>query len=541
MALTLLTLDELESFILREMLRVPGISTHRGGDAWIESKLLGVLFHGNSAQAEWGAKQILPSTAEGDYLARHASDRGREKQLAAPAHGKVYLRMDDASAANTTQLAGSELTADDGSVYTTDGAATSALPAWVGKTTGTGCTTERISVNPDTTGMAVDDVIEITGVKRAIREVHTAISAVDVYEPFSAAPASGVTIDARRSVAVEITASAAGALGNKLAGEALTITSPAGAPPNQFLDAIVLELTGGGDEETQDELRGRTVDHFAHEPGAGNPEQFRTWARETPDVRVGECFVFTGFRGLGTIDLLPVGVSGQRYMGTSAGPTLALIDANVRDTASHGEGAHYADDVLLRELVYRSPSQNVDLTVEPRLGWEPDWSGDASFIVDAGSTTTTVAVTSSPVGTIEVGDRVLIPITSAGRPALVQRTAVAVGATTIGLDSALPAAPSAGAVVRTGGPLAQPVIDAIDAYFDGLGPGVYDPITGATWARHPDPAISGDDEVKLNALVAAVMAITGVFDVAFSVPLLDVRPPPQLTMRLGTLTIRHAS
>lgn len=541
MAITLLTLDELESFILREMLRVPGISTHRGGDAWIESKLLGVLFHGNSAQAEWGAKQILPSTSEGEYLEKHASDRGREKQLAAPAHGRVYLRMDDASAANTTQLIGSALTAGDGSAYTTDAATTSALPSWTGKTTGTGCTTERISVNPDTTGMAVDEVLEIGGTKRAIREVYTAISAVDVYEPFETAPASGVAITRRRSAVVNVTASASGKLANKLAGEVLTITSPAGAPPNQFLDAVVLEMTGGGDEETPDELRARTVDHFAHEPGAGNPEQFRTWARETPGVRVGECFVFVGFRGLGTIDLIPTGVTGQRYMGTAGGPTLELIDANVRDTAAHGEGAHYADDVLLRERVYRSPDQDVDLTVEPRLGWEPDWSGSASFVVDAGSTTTSVTVTSSPVGTIEVGDRVLVPVTSAGRPTLIQRTAVSVGATAIGLDSALPAAPSAGAVVRTGGPLAQPLIDAIDAYFDGLGPGVYDPITGAIWVRHPDPAVSGDDEVKLNALVVAAMAVTGVFDVAFSVPLLDVRPPPQLTMRLGQLTIRHAS
>lgn len=504
MAYTTLTLDQSIALARDEIRnRIPGADLSEGSDYDVEARVLGTLFFGNQTQGDYLAKQALPDTAELAYLERHAKIRGVYRQPAAGATGLAMLL--GTAAGPTVQPINSVLEHADGTQFELTAAATVYTPAWSGKTVVTGSTLSRIIVAPNTTGMAAGDVCDIGGEKVVIGELVPLASAFDVVTPLLVAATPSTAINPSAGIRASVRALTTGATTNKPARDVLTLAAPtAGISAS----AVVLLLSGGGDQETDDEVRGRVLDHTATPPGAGNVEDFRMWARTTPGVRLGDAFVFPNQRGLGTVDVYPVGISGARAPSPSM---LASVKAQI--TAKMSAFV----DLVVKSFSYSSQVP-VTVTIVPGPEWQSDF-GLTAFTLDAASTTTRVMVTASPVGTVEIGDRVVVQLLIGGIWHGYQREAASVQATYIDLDIALPAAPVAGGSVRSGGPLWQPAYDAIVALFDNLGPGAAS--GGVDYIRHSSQVDAFPETLYRASIMRVIQSLTGVLNTVVTDPVAD--------------------
>jgi uncharacterized phage protein gp47/JayE len=525
------TLDELNA-IARGAMRalIDGANVSDGSDYDISARMVSAIGEGNQSHAQSLARQVFPSTSDADMLIEHAHERGIEKLPAAAALGKVQIV---ASAGTETQGAGSVLTHQDGTTFSTTEPGTIALPAWTGKAcSGNDSSVQRIIVTPNVSGMFADEIVEIDGHQRAIREVIASISAIDFYEPLPSAPVALTAINPVRGVVVDVVCDEVGAHGNKPTGETLTLSGPAtGVLPT----VRVLELSAGGDAETDEELRARVVDFDAMRPGGGNVEHIRELARTTPGIRVADAVVFPSFRGLGSLDVRVIGLATARVVGAAA--TQRVADRLAAELP-------YAADILVEPLLYTVAEYDVTITVETDVGYERDYV-DAGHSVAAApaSTASRVYLTSTLVGIAEVGDRVIVSVNSAGAWRAYQRTIDAIGASGgqfwIDLDKPLPAAPtSSSPQVLPGGPLAEPVIAALEALFDSLGPSRQVVASAYSYERHPLPSFRWDDTLRLAAINASVMALDGAVNLTITTPATDQQPGPQETIRRGKFTIR---
>lgn len=537
MALTTLTLKE-----WRERFRgtirslITNASTARGEDYEITSRMMAVLAHAAQGAALYVIRQIFPTTADGEMVDRHLAERRLGYLPAAKAIGKIAIK---AASAGQTQVSGSALLATDATAYATTALATAATPGWSGKTVGAGTTRTRIVVLPNTTGMSALDRFAVNNEERVIREVLSGIGAIDLYEPLLVVPANGLAISPQTGVVVGVLASLAGAKGNRDVGETLTLAAPGVGITGA---TKVLELSGGGDLETPAEARARMQDFDAGRPSAGNDEFWRDVARRTEGVRLADAFVFPGFRGLGTVDVIPFGVSGARVIGAD---TVAKVQAAI--DAVRG----YQDDVLVK-VAGSGPEVAITLVVHVHPDWRPDFSEDAVVTThnSTACTTTRINTLTSPIASgIEIGDRVLIPVLVGARWKLQQRTVSTVTSTYFEVSTPFDAIPGTLQEVRPGGPLGEDVIAAVESVFDNLGPAVFKSIVGIQYdlymQRTPSPAVLYDGTLRANRIIEAVIGLEGAgecemvsFNGDSSAPFADVNPNPQAIAYLGKLTVR---
>jgi len=88
-----------------------------------------------------------------------------------------------------------------------------------------------------------------------------------------------------------------------------------------------------------------------------------------------------------------------------------------------------------------------------------------------------------------------------------------------------------------GGPLAQPVFDALESMFDALGPSSR---TGSyVVRRHPDPSTLWPNGLTVATVIEKINALPGVANVSVSAPAADVTPSLGLTSGLGRVIINH--
>ena len=108
------------------------------------------------------------------------------------------------------------------------------------------------------------------------------------------------TVDADVSVpgAGDVTASAIGGSGNLEAGETLTLVQAVAGVSGS---AVVVSMTGGGDAETDEELRARLLTALQAPPMGGSAADYVTWALEVPGVTRAWCYPL--YLGLGTVGL----------------------------------------------------------------------------------------------------------------------------------------------------------------------------------------------------------------------------------------------
>lgn len=524
--ITTKTLDELQAIGLGSIRAdLPTADTSPGSDYDISTRMVAAVGMLNQRQAEDLAKQILPADAEDEFVQQHMKDRGLTAQAAAASLGKVQLV---ASAGTATQPTASVLTHPDGTVFTTSEPGAIALPAWTGKTCAADCGLARVIVSPDTTGINPEDILSINGAQRAIREIITAISAVDLYEPLPAIPTPGAAISAVRGKVVDIVASVVGKSGKKPVGDLLTVAAPA---TNVQATARIIELGGGGDAETIEEQRSRCVDHDAGHPGGGNVEHVRLLARETPGVRLADAIVFPGFRGLGTIDVVCIGVDGARVTGTTA---LAAVYARLRAELA------YDADIVVSPISLTVTEYDVDVTVTPEVGFERDFiSAGAAINAAPASTTSRIELTSDLRAVAEQGDRILVTQRVGPFWKTTQVKLTAIYATAVEVDLPLPVIPvSTDPSILPGGPLAESLIATIEQLFESLGPSRRNLSPAFTFERHPLPSIAWDDTLLRARIDTELMGVTGAHNVAITTPAADVQPGAKENVRRGKILIR---
>lgn len=524
MPLTVYTRDELRDIILSHIRgRVQGANVAPYSDYWHDATALATVVCGVQDAAQYLVNQVLPHTAERKFLEMHAYVRGLERFQPAAAIGKAIVEADGATLVTVPE--GTVVRHPSGRTYRTTSAALTGTPSWTGKLTAPGSNRFRLVITPSASGMAVDDVFtdNVGEIRMAARSVLPATGtpiAVDLYAPLRVALASNTPLEPVEAVVVPVEALEPGAAGNLPPGEGLALDAPVAGLKD---DVIVLEMSGGGDLETDAELAARILAWMAERPGSGNRADYRDWARSTPGVRLADAFVYPAYRGPNSIDVIPFGVIGTRITGTAVNDRIQ----------SHLEArASFADDVRVVQLTEPSAT-NVELTVTPAPGYERDWEGDYGVV--GADTTHTVVEFTDPTDAIEIGDRVLIQ-TDTLFPRLWQRKVVGklTGPDRIILDEPLPEAPSTGEQMRPGGPLAQLIIDALAALFDGLGPG---DTMGAS--RYPTPGQVHPDGVLRASLVHAVKGLAGVANVTVAEPAVDVYPASLTRETLGSLTIHH--
>lgn len=107
-----------------------------------------------------------------------------------------------------------------------------------------------------------------------------------------------VTIGAGGNIDADVTASEAGADSNEAAAAVLTFVTPiAGADTSTIVDAD--GLTGGTDEETDEDYRSRILARKRFAPQGGCAEDYIAWAKEVPGVT--RAWVYEQYQGRGTL------------------------------------------------------------------------------------------------------------------------------------------------------------------------------------------------------------------------------------------------
>lgn len=502
-----------------------------GSDYDLSAQLLSAIAEGHQEHGRQIALDLFPETASLEALLKHLRARGLERALPTGSTGRVQIT---ATSGTPTQALGSELAHADGTTFTTTQVGNVALPAWVGKTTSAGSTHRRLLVSPNTTGMAVGDIVEVNGEQRAIKDVLSSLSMIDLYEPLTQVPAVSSAIAAVRGVVVTFESDDEGATTNKAVGDVLTLSSPA---TGVVASCRIVECGGGGDIEQKDEIARRLMAYDSNRPAAGNAEHVRLLARETPGVRIADACVFPSFRGLGSVDVVVIGVAGARVVPSTA---LPLVAAHVK--ASMPEHV----DVSVLAMDYETSVQHLDLTVRCAPGYERDFAGGPFTIAASpASTTTRIYLTTDPTSVVRVGHRVIASVRSGGMWGTYQREVSALNVPGsspyfVDLVDALPAAPvSTDPVIVPGGPLFDEIDAALRALFDELGPSRKQTSpTTLTFRRVPDPAVAWDDVLRRAALVRHIGNVVGTSDVTVTTPATDQTPTPQKTWLRGYFILR---
>jgi len=96
----------------------------------------------------------------------------------------------------------------------------------------------------------------------------------------------------------------AGAAGNQTDNTPATVNSPGALAGT----ATILTMTSGADVEDDSDLLSRLLLELAELAQGGNSMDYQRWARSVPGVK--RCFVFPTRRGAGTVDVVPMPVSG---------------------------------------------------------------------------------------------------------------------------------------------------------------------------------------------------------------------------------------
>jgi hypothetical protein len=294
----------------------------------------------------------------------------------------------------------------------------------------------------------------------------------------------------------------------------------------------LLLTSGGADAETPAELRQRIVDFDASRPAGTNVGAVRALATAYPDARISEAFVYPNFGYPGTLALVAYGPPNARELSTL--DTTALQTFLV---AAIGDEI----DLTVYPIAYGSAA-DIDVTINPGTGYEPDWgtSTTNAYTIGVGSTTTRVELTTSPLGVIPVGGRVLVPVTVGGAYRTEQRQVSGVDAAGVDLSEALSGLPTSTGTITAGSPNAQGLLSALSKLFDELGPGTYVTAASKDRLRWPNPATRFGAVVTDSLIIGRLAAVEGSISIAWTSGSFATLTPAALeTVRLGIVTLRY--
>jgi len=339
-----------------------------------------------------------------------------------------------------------------------------------------------------------------------------------------------------------------GPLTDAAAGTVLQWTSPR---PGCALKATVQAqsdgsgLTGGHNQETEEEAQDRLVQLHAIPPASGNDAAYQAEAAKTPGVPVEQAFTYPGIAGAGTTGM--VFTLRRNAAGGNRIPNATQIAA----VLAYLSGRFPADDGLFVGTLVAVPT-----TVALRVTWDPRYGGWADAVPWPTYSSPMVVVSASlsiPLGcTVENGSVApQVGNTIGFYDAAAQKfrrkkigRVVGTGPWILAFDA------TNGQSDTTYAPVAgQPVVpwsDSLDslvapvlAYFDGLGPGeqvgsFYDP--GTRQRRSPAPPAWPND--ISNRLLAKLFPVPQVGDVTLAEPTVPhATPVGSATVSSNLLTL----
>lgn len=406
---------------------------------------------------------------------------------------------------------------------------------------------------------------------------------------------------------VEVECVTPGAIGN---APCVKVTLPASTTaPDVYM---LIEAGGGGDAVSEiDSDTPRIVrlieDTLAMPPAFGNAQHWREIALACPTVDLDDAIIYEGLRAPGSKDIVCIGRRGS--IRSSAFPDANLSFASWGNNARRiGDAqaevvqawcesqASYFDEIRVRAVEWDwrgntlAGSDTVAFlsavnTVAARITAQNGYGPDCGVALDVTpyvrhatrlySPTNGVAIDAS----IQPGQRVWVtvgPSTTDGHHpfATIVTTVLSVDsarmfATVTDVSAVGPGADALDTaelvVLRWGsaGPLTQPCLDVVFAYFDQLGPGSYteppkgpgymrhfnafvtSPLPGQSVERWPPEGRSWSSGLRSTELRAALLAVQGVRNVSLSPvddadELLDFDPSPLQTLALTGCIARYA-
>jgi uncharacterized phage protein gp47/JayE len=274
-------------------------------------------------------------------------------------------------------------------------------------------------------------------------------------------------------------------------GEVLTwVSTPTGLEDQVRLVAAIDE--GGEDQESDGSGRTRLNIRTAEPSMGGNAQDYVDWLIESDDdIKFG--YVWPNRNGAGSVDVaaLKDGEGDAR-----------LLDATERRPAGVRD---------IRMLEVTTETANVELSLLPSTGDEfaRDWDDSTPLVVDSWTALTrTLVFTTDRPATMAVGSRIVIEDTS-GEEQVIESLS-STDAVVLTDPTVTPVATKA---VYSGGPLIEPVREAIKAHINSMGPEVGDYGTGR-W----------EGTLRLNNIRIAAGEVEGVADTTLIEPVANVEP-----------------
>lgn len=500
----------------------PNLSKYSDWD--IQARLMAKLFAGNQEQAAYILRQFSPVTCDDGFLDDLGDGRGVYRYEAEFYDGGVVF----GGTAGTLIPSGTSFTTPDGRVFVSTEDVTCSLPAWSGLTMGEYSQRQRLTVSPSPSAMAIGDTC-VPGSGHddihVIKGLVTGAPVVDFYRPINRDAVVGEAFNPISAAVVSVQALEVGSVYSLEAWDNISLTTPIA---NIESDGVVLDMTGGGDDESHDEYRARLIAFDRARPGSGNKGAYLHWALGTPGVRVGKAFVFPNVISPGVVTIVCFGVAGSR----------GLSDGDVERIRLHVESLAPSTDVLDIRSGDFTTKTTVAAVVSCGKNYEPDWgptkdnpTAPATYAISSSTTTTVTLSTTPAVDAIEDADRILMTTLLGTRYSTVQRNVTSVVGAVVTFEPAVEIAPAGS--IYSGGPVAEPLIAAIEKAFDDLGPGVGDD----SLIREPEPSVESPDNMTLAQLYATFISVDGVSNVALALPSADAEPAPLASLAIGQLTL----
>jgi uncharacterized phage protein gp47/JayE len=168
---------------------------------------------------------------------------------------------------------------------------------------------QRFVAKADQTGL--DDLADEYGMTRnaptyaqgSVQVTGTDGATISADEELQTSSGIKYTVDSAQTISggvatLDITASEAGSDGNQSSGAELTFTTPISSV-SQTATVDSDGLTGGADEETDDELRTRLLIRKQYPPYGGCAYDYKAWMMENSGIT--RAWVFTEYNGVGTV------------------------------------------------------------------------------------------------------------------------------------------------------------------------------------------------------------------------------------------------
>lgn len=493
--------------------RVRGADVDYGSDYDITARMLGTVAFMFQKQSDSQVQLLDPRKSFGAFLREYAGTMGVGKTLqetsyaARAATGFVIIRSTTAS---QTQNAASVLTHADGTAYTLNANATT--PAAAANTLRVGHRSGKRRIFQGHVGggfvsASVGEVYQFSptseycAIYGSDNGSQSEQYVVDLYNELDALPAMHDQFVQKFGVVAAITASVAGAAGNKDPKDTLTISAPSGTI---VATATVLSMSGGRDALTPAQMQEAIRRLNGTRLGMMTLAEIRDLALGYPGTKLRECFILPGYDGLGSYTLIPVAQDVPLVNQTDLTALAAHVESNISPV-----------DKIVATPINELKDNLVAIDVQVTEVYAPDWSTGVGLGVAAASSTTRVQLNAGDVTTavangLAVNDRIIVACAAAASPYapyIVQRKVTAIGAAYVDVSDVLPYPPVAGSsYVTAGGPVGQQIIDAIYSFYDNQSPALSSPTQ--RWMRYPPPEVTD----IIQGLAAKVDDVDGVID-----------------------------